>query len=51
VGMRAVRIERPSAMGPYRQDPSQRWDFSLSDLRQLPDLLEGRQDTGTSAES
>ncbi|HMC83438.1 MAG TPA: HAD family hydrolase [Candidatus Polarisedimenticolia bacterium] len=51
VGMRAVRIERPSVMAPYRQDPSQKWDFSLSDLRQLSDLLEGRQGSGTSAES
>lgn len=51
VGMRAVRIERPAAMAPYRLDPSRSWDFSLSDLRQLPDLLRPRQDAGTSTES
>jgi putative hydrolase of the HAD superfamily len=51
LGMRAVRIERPLAMAPYRKDPSLRWDLSLSDLRQLPEVLTGRQGPGAPAES
>jgi putative hydrolase of the HAD superfamily len=39
VGMKAVRIERPVSLGPYRQEESEQFDASIETLTRIPALL------------